>query len=161
MPMNPHPTAYGVFKPVDHVVLSFENAISAKHAAQALRDEGFPEADVIPYTPEEMRLQAERDLQTAGAMASLGQELNLVKSHLALAQQSYSFLVVKASKQEPIDRVTQIAIRFNAARAQRYGSLVVEELVLTGETSHQVAESPDRGLDAQTHSGVEGDRVTS
>lgn len=47
---------------------------------------------------------------------------------------------------------------FNAERAQKYGRLIVEELIEHGDDLPQVAESPARGLDAQTTSGRERDR---
>ena len=156
MPMTPHPTSFGVFKPVDHVLMSFATAAQAAGADSALREAGLGAGNLFGYTPEQMRGQAEHDMLNAGALASLGQELNLVKAHHALALQGQHFLVAHAPNDAQVERITAVAVCFHATRAQRYGSLMIEELVPVGVTEQQVAESPDRGLDAQTPSGVEG-----
>ena len=156
MPMNPHPTSFGVFKPVDLVLMSFVDGAAADAAEQALHGLGFHAATIYRYTPEEMRLQAEHDMRTATALASVGQDLNLVRAQHALALLGQSFVVVHAPDEAQVQQVTGIALRLHATRAQRYGYLLIEELVPAGTGEPQVAESPDRGLDAQTPSGVEG-----
>ena len=149
MPMNPHPTSFGVFKPMDHVVMSFATAADSDAAVSALHEAGFGDADIWRYSADEMREQAEQDIGNAGGLASLGQELNLVKAHLALALQGQSFVVVSAAQDEQVQRVTEVATRAYATRAQRYGSLLIEELIPPGTSAQQTAESPDRGLDLQ------------
>lgn len=155
MTTNPHPEAYGVFKPIGCVLAAFPSADDARGAQVALANEGFPEAQITLYTPERMLAQADSDIASAGALASIGQELNLVKSHRELALSGHTFLLVKAPRDEQAQRVAIIAKEFNAARAQSYGRLIIEELIEPGDGSRQVAESPDRGLDAQTISGEE------
>ena len=156
MTMNPHPTSFGVFKPVDHVLMSFAGAAASDAAVQALRDHGFPADKIYRYTPEEMRLQTEQDIHNATVLAGVGQDLNLVRAHRALALLGQSFIVVYAPHEAQVQQVTEIALRLHATRAQRYGALLIEELVPAGTGEPQVAESPDRGLDAQTPSGLEG-----
>ena len=149
MPMHPHPTSFGVFKPVGHVLMSFATASQSDNAVAALHSAGFADADLSRYTPAEMQAQAEQDIANASAMASLGQELNLVKAHLTLAQQGQSFVVVSTPSGEEMQRAAEVANRCSATRAQHYGMLVVEELVAPGTSPQQTAESPDRGLDQQ------------
>jgi len=149
MPMHPHPTSFGVFKPVDHVLMSFATAAQSDAAVSALRDADFSDSDISRYTPSEMRDQAEVDIGNASAMASLGQELNLVKAHLALALQGNSFVVVGTARDEQVQRVTEVAIGAQATRAQHYGTLMITELIPPGPSARQTAESPDRGLDLQ------------
>lgn len=91
-----HPTAFGVFKPVDPVVLSFRSEADTDNAALALIASGFSDDEVVRYSPEAMRAQAEQDIANAGVLASVGQELNLVRAHLDLARRGHSFLVVHA-----------------------------------------------------------------
>jgi len=129
MPMRPHPTSFGVFKPVDHVLMSFASAAASASADSALTAAGFPAADIIRYTPGEMREQAESDIGNAGVLAGLGYELDLVKAQLALAQKGESFLVVNAPQQSQVELVTAVALSSHATRAQRYGSLIIEELL--------------------------------
>ena len=147
------PDAYGVFKPVGHVVVSFEPGADAQAAMSALRDAGF--SDIVHYTPDEMVRQADLDMENAGILASIGQELNLVKAHKALAEQGASFLVVGAPEDEAAQRVAEIVAAHGATRAQQYGRFIIEELIVPGSGEKQVAESPDRGIDAQTPTGVE------
>ena len=149
MPMSPHPTSFGVFKPVDHVVMSFATAADSDAAVSVLHEAGFDDSDISRYSPGEMREQAERDIGNAGGLASLGQDLNLVKAHLTLALQGQSFVVVSAAHDEQVQRATEVATRAHATRAQHYGSLVIEELIPPGTSAHQTSESPDRGLDLQ------------
>ena len=149
------PGAYGVFKPVGHVIVAFRTESDMEAALAALVRRGFAAADVVVYSPEQMKRQADIDIDQAGVLAGIGQELNLVKAHRELAEQGHTFLVVRAPRDEDAQRVADIARRFRAARAQRYGHLTIEELIEVGSGEPQVAESPERGLDAQTRSGHE------
>lgn len=153
--MNTSTQAYGVFKPVGHVIVAIPGAEDARAARAALLASGFDAPDVVFYTPEEMVRQADIDIEQAGVLAGIGQELNLVKAHRELAAQGSSFIVVKAPKDEDAQRVAELARRFGASRAQRYGHLMIEELIEPGSGETQVSESPDRGIDSQTRSGRE------
>jgi len=156
--MNPadRPGAYGVFKPVGHVIAAFPTDADMQAAMTALMRRGFAAADVAVYSPEQMKRQADIDIEQASVLAGIGQELNLVMSHRELAQQGHSFLVVHAPKEAQARGVADIARRFHAARVQRYGHLAIEEMIEVGSGARQVAESPRaRGLDAQTRSGRE------
>ncbi|AKJ31551.1 hypothetical protein [Caldimonas brevitalea] len=150
---NP-PEALGAFKPVGHVVVSFPSERDLEDAVQALGQAGFSPA--ARYTPEQMRAQVDSEVANASVLANFGQELNLAKAHGELADQGYSFLVVEARRDEQAREVAAIVQRFHAARAQKYGRFLIEELIDVGSNDHQVFESPDRGLDAQTRSGREG-----
>lgn len=147
--------AYGVFKPVGHVIVALPTDADARGAQRALLKAGFEAKDVVFYTPEEMVRQADIDIDQAGVLAGIGQELNLVKAHRELALQGNSFIVVRAPKDEQAERVAEIGRQFHASRAQRYGHLMIEEMIEPGTDERQVSESPDRGLDAQTRSGRE------
>ena len=153
-----HPQAYGDFKPVGHVVASFPPEAELDAVVRALAQAGFPAEAVRRYSAREMVEQVDRDLSEATALASLGQEANLVKAHRALAEQGYGFLVVHAPKDDQALRVAAVARRFGAERAQHYGRMVIEELIEHAGDTAQVAESAARGLDAQTPSGREQDR---
>jgi hypothetical protein len=159
MNADSHHEAFGVFKPVGHVVVSFQSDTDISAATDALKDAGFDDADIRRYSPEEMVRQADHDIDRASPLAGVGQELNLVKAHRELARQGQSFLVVHAPHDEQVQRVARIARTHQATRAQKYGRLMIEELIDVGSNQQQVAESPDRGLDAQTVSGQEGDEA--
>ncbi len=151
------PETLGVFAPVGHVLISFPTAQDADGTQQALRDAGFAAEDITHYTPEQMRAQVDLDLAKASPLANLGQEINLARAHGELADEGYSFLVVKAKEEVQWTQVADIARRFHAERAQRYGNFIIEELIEPSGEEQQTFESPDRGLDAQTRSGQEKD----
>jgi hypothetical protein len=146
-------TAYGVFKPVGHVLASFPTERDARSAVEALKEAGFPE--VAFYTADEVRERAERDIANAGLLASVGQELNLVKQQRDLAEEGHPFVSVLAPEDEAARRAADIVARYHADRAQKFGRLIIEELIEPGTGQRQARESPDTGLDPQTRSGNE------
>lgn len=123
------PEAYGVFKPVGHVLMAFKTGDDQQAAARALADAGFAAKDVVAYSSEEMLRQSERQIENAGPLASLGQEKNLVKRHRELAAEGHSFLVVFAPEREQTERVTEVATTCHALLAQKYGQMLIEELI--------------------------------
>jgi len=158
MKKSDHPEAFGVFKPVGHVVVSFPQAEDMQGAADALAKAGFSDGDVVRYTAQEMLEQIDEDMANASLLASIGQEMNLVKAHRALAEKGFHWLVVKAPEDEQAQRVAEVVRPFRAERAQKYGRLIIEELIEHHDDERQVPESPSRGLDAQTPSGRENER---
>ncbi len=150
MDKNNPPKSFGVFKPVGHTVIAYENWQAMEAAASALQQQGLASATFIRYTPGEMKTQVNSDLQTASPMASIGQELNLVRAHWALAEEGCSFLVVYAPDDAQARLVDNVVHTSHARAAQRYGRFMIEELVETVEGETQVFESPDRGLDIDT-----------
>ena len=148
-------TAYGVFKPVGHVLASFPTERDARSAVEALKEAGFPE--VAFYAADEVRERAERDIANAGLLASVGQELNLVKQQRDLAEEGHPFVSVLAPEDDAARRAADIVARYHADRAQKFGRLIIEELIEPGTGQRQVKESSDIGLDPQTRSGNEAD----
>lgn len=159
MDSKSHPETLGVFAPVGHVIVSFPTQQDMGAAADALREAGVADEHITRYTSDQMREQVDRDLAKASPLANLGQEINLARAHGELADQGYSFLVVKAKEEAEWTRVGDIARRFHAERAQRYGNFIIEELIEPSGEEQQTFESPDRGLDAQTRSGEEKDNA--
>jgi len=144
--MNKHkpPEAFGVFKPVGHVVMAFRSDGDSHAARTALVERGF---DVVAYTPQQMLAQVDADIAGASPLASLGQELNLVKAHRELAERGHSFIVVRTPDDEHVRQAQTVATRHRATAARHYGSLIIEELVDPTPGAKQVFESPARGLD--------------
>jgi hypothetical protein len=155
---NEQNRSFGVFKPVDHVVISLPDAASADRAAQALARMHLQDGAVRRYTDAEMLRQIEADVARASPVAAIGQEMNLVLAHKALAQRGYHWLVVHAANDAQARAIAEAARAEGAERAQHYGHFIIEELIDRGDVP-QVAESPDRGLDAQTPSGKESERA--
>lgn len=154
-----HPRSFGVFKPTGHVVISFPSAEQAGLAMQRLQAIGLGDDAVLHYTDTEMLRQIDDDRQQASPLASMGQELNLVLAHQALAERGYHWLVVRASDDALARQVADLARGCGAERAQAYGRFIIEELIAHDADLPQVSESTDRGLDAQTASGLEAERA--
>ncbi|GCL64666.1 hypothetical protein [Pseudaquabacterium pictum] len=152
-------TSFGVFKPVGHTVISFPGADQAAAARAALDGLGIPAAAIRSYTDQEMLVQSDRDIQTASPLASMGQELNLVRAHKALAELGYHWLVVHTPDDALAQQVAACVQPLGAERAQLYGHFIIEELITHPDAPPQVAESPDRRLDAATPSGLEQERA--
>jgi len=156
-----HERSFGVFKPVGHLVISFPDAAGAGAAAQAMQGAGLGADEIRRYTDREMIKQIDADLEHASPLAAVGQELNLVRAHRALATQGYHFLVVhvpeKGKHKIPAQQLADLARDHGALRAQLYGSFIIEEMIQRPDQLTQVGESPDRGLDAQTPSGLEAE----
>ena len=146
-------TAYGVFKPVGHVLASFPTERDARSAVEALKQAGFP--NVAFYPASEVLERAERDIRNSGVLANIGQELNLVKQQRDLAEEGHPFVSVLAPEDDAARRAADIVARYNADRAQKFGRLIIEELIEPGTGQRQAKESPDTGLDPQTRSGDE------
>ena len=151
--------SFGVFKPVGHVVISFPTAAQADAAVMALQQTGLAPGAVRRYSDREMVRQIDHDRAHASVFASIGQELNLVMAHRALAERGYHWLVVHAPDDAQARLVADTARACGAERAQAYGHFIIEELIERASDEPQVAESPDRGLDAQTPSGREDERA--
>ena len=156
---NDHPTSFGVFKPIGHVVISFPSAKQAAEARLKLGSLSLGEDAIRAYTDGEMLAQTEQDLAQASPIAAIGQELNLVKAQRALAERGYHWLVVRADDDDEAGRIAGIAKSCGAERAQQYGRFFITELIQHATDLSQVAESPDKGLDSQTPSGNEDERA--
>lgn len=152
-------TSFGVFKPVGHTVISFPSADQADEARTALGRLGVAGDAIQRYTDREMLSQIDRDIQQAGPLASIGQEMNLVLAHKALAEKGYHWLIVHTPKDELARRVAACVKPLGAERAQLYGHFIIEELITHADEPPQVAESPDRHLDSATPSGREEERA--
>ena len=141
------PTSFGVFKPVGHTVIAFESADLVQAAASALLAQGFEASDMVRYTPGEMVAQVDAQVANASPLASVGQDLNLIMAHRALAEKGCSFLVVHAPNDKTAASVDELVHSMHATAAQRYGMFIVEELVDPPPGTVQSFESPDKGLD--------------
>lgn len=151
------PRSFGVFKPIGHVVISFPEAAQADRAADALGRIGLAAGAVRHYSDREMLHQIDKDIAGASPIAAVGQEMNLVLAHRVLAEKGYHWLLVYAASDAQAAQIAAVARDCGAERAQHYGHFIIEELIDRPGDLTQVAESPDRGLDAQTPSGKEAE----
>lgn len=142
------PTSFGVYKPVDHLVISFPQAAQARAARDALLALPLEDADIHAFSNVQMVDQVAEDLKNASPLAAIGQEINLLRAHGEWAERGYHFLVVKARDDAAARRIAETVRAQGAERAQYYGHFIIEEMIDPEAGRPQVAESPDRGLDA-------------
>jgi hypothetical protein len=152
-------TSFGVFKPEGHTVISFPSVEQADDARKALGEIGIAADAIRSYTDQEMLTQIDHDMKEASPLAAIGQEMNLVLAHKALAEQGYHWLVVHTPRDERARQVADCVKPHGAERAQLYGRFIIEELIKHPTDTFQVGESPDRNLDPTTPSGREEERV--
>ena len=142
---NP-PKTFGVFKPTGHTVIALQSIEHMEAATAALTEQGFTEADIVRYSPQEMVALASSELDAASPLAAFGYEVALVETYQALAESGCNFLVVKVRGDEQRDRVQQVAVRLKVASAQHYGTFVIRDLI--GSTAPNALASdvprPDR-----------------
>ena len=91
-------TAYGVFKPVGHVLASFPNERDGALGRGGAKSGGRPE--VRSTRPRKYSSGPERDIRNSGVLANIGQELNLVKQQRDLAEQGHPFISVLAEEDD-------------------------------------------------------------
>ncbi len=138
---NP-PETFGVFKPVGHTVMAFKTAEGLDGATAELIEAGFSGADLVSYSPQEMAKLAHAEREAASPLAAFGYELELVNTHLALAESGCSFLVVPAPEDEQLERVAEVAQQFKAASAQHYGRFMIQDLINTTAPNAPIPDTP-------------------
>ena len=125
---NP-PETFGVFKPTGHTVMALRSATDLQAAIDALAAQGFTGEALVSYSPQEMEKLARSERQAASSLAAFGYELELVDTHLALAESGCSFLVIHAPHEDQVAQVAEVARTFKAASAQHYSRFMVQDLL--------------------------------
>lgn len=125
---NP-PETFGVFKPVGHTVMALRPTVDLEAAMAALAGKGFVREEIVTYSPLEMAKLARSERKAASPLAAFGYELELLDTHLALAESGCSFLVVPAADEDLVKHVAEVAVLLDAASAQHYGRFMIEDLI--------------------------------
>jgi tRNA A58 N-methylase Trm61 len=120
---------FGVFSPVGHVVVALPDDASAKAAAQALRDAGFEDDDILEYTAQEESQQMAQRLDGITGTAEFGHEVVLMRKYKELAERGCGWLVVYAPEKERCEKVVEVARQHGALLAEKYHRMVVEDLL--------------------------------
>lgn len=71
------PKTFGVFKPVDHTVISFRSDAAMHAAMSSLTEQGFPNSSMVCYTPAEMMIQVDAELKRPAHSLHSGTNLML------------------------------------------------------------------------------------
>ncbi len=120
----------GALKPVDHAILAFPDGAIAGQAKQALLDAGFPPASILDYTSRELFPNLDEMMRNASGAAGFGYEVVLMRRYMSLAvEEGVSWLIVHSPEDEQTAKIQEIAKRFGARSAVRYGHLMHEDLV--------------------------------
>lgn len=124
-----HPSSFGAFKPVGHVVVAMPDDESAARAVRELHEAGFEREDILEYTAAEEDDEMDRMLAHTTDFAGFGYEVSLMRKYQALAKNGASWLIVFAPSDERTARVTEIVQRCGARLAEKYHRLAIEDLI--------------------------------
>lgn len=122
-------TSFGSFKPVGHVMVGLPNRQSLLALKAEWRKNSQPGPVADELTPTESVQDMQALIDDASPLAGFGHELALMRRYLELAQQGYSWLVVKVDSDEDAARLGELARAQGATLAVRYGWLTVENLI--------------------------------
>ena len=128
----------GTFNPVGHVMLAFADDAAAAAAAQALREAGVEDGDVIALTSAELEPPLTAMLRHASGAAGFGYEVTLMRRYLDLASQGAGWLLVRAPDDAAAERVRAVAERLDARAGVRYHRLASEELINASDKRSQL-----------------------
>lgn len=123
------PQSFGVLKPVGHVVVGFAKAADRDAARRTLGERGFGEDDLVSFEAAELHDQLERQLGSASGAAGFGYEIVLANRYRDLAAEGHAWLVVRASSDARSAQVAEVARAHHATLADRYGKLVIEQML--------------------------------
>lgn len=124
-----HPTSFGAFKPVGHVVVALPDASRSADAVSALLAAGFAPEDILQYTAAEEKSEMDQMLANAGGIAEFGYEAGLMRKYQKLAADGASWLIVYAPEDDAGQRVADVAKLHGAILAEKYNHLSVEDLL--------------------------------
>ena len=119
----------GILNPVGHVILAFKDDAIATQAVEALRAAGSAAEDILVYRAEEATPRLRERVQTVSGAAGFGYEITLMRRYLAFAEQGAGWLIVYAPDDAAVQRVVDVAKRFQALCAVRYHRLANEDLI--------------------------------
>ncbi|MES2887199.1 MAG: hypothetical protein V4739_04220 [Pseudomonadota bacterium] len=122
------PLSFGALKPVGHVIVGLEDDATAERMRDALKEEGCNDT-VLQVPAKDMAQALEGWLAHASGTSEFGTESDLMRRYQVLAEAGCGWLVVPASDEESEQRVAEVARRFNARFANKYGRLIVEDLL--------------------------------
>jgi hypothetical protein len=128
----------GSFNPVGHIVLAFADDAAAAAAAQALREAGVEDGDVLALTSAELEPPLTAMLRDASGAAGFGYEVTLMRRYLDLASQGAGWLLVRAPDDAAAERVRAVAERLDARAGVRYHRLASEELIDASDKRSQL-----------------------
>ena len=119
----------GILNPVGHVILAFKDDAVTAEAVTALRAVGFPAEDTLVYLASEATPRLRARVESVSQAAGFGYEITLMRRYLALAEQGCGWLIVFAPGDAAVERLVEVATRFDAKCAVRYHRFANEDLI--------------------------------
>ncbi|WP_295855936.1 hypothetical protein [uncultured Xylophilus sp.] len=123
-------TMGGVFYPTGYAVIMFPEKDDALNTADALVEEGRVTADQVhSLSPATIfRDISKTEDGTDIPLPSVGTEGATVRAFDKLAREGHHGLVIEADSAEDTERVMEVVRRVNFSLAQKYRTLVIEDL---------------------------------
>ena len=125
----PETTDFGIFYPVDYLVVAFPSQDDAQQVRRDLLAGGYDAADCEQFTSNEVAVAAQGNLdENTGFFARLGWSSEAVRVHLDAALSGAAFLMIFAPGDTDVERAMTVIRRVPFAFAHRYCSLAIEEM---------------------------------
>ena len=125
----PTTTDFGIFYPVDYLVVAFPVPDDAQQVRRDLLAGGYDAVDCEQYTSSEVATIAQGNLaENTGFFARLGWSSAAVQIHLDAALHGAAFLVIFAPGDTDVSRAMNVIRRVPFEFAHRYHSLAIEDL---------------------------------
>lgn len=119
----------GVFYPTGYAVVMFPSAEDCRATADALSEAGFSSDAVQHLSPATVFKEVSRtDDGTDTPLPSVGTEGATVRTFATLASQGHHGLIVSADSAEDTERMMAVVRRVPFSMAQKYRTLVIEDL---------------------------------
>jgi hypothetical protein len=120
---------FGAFYPRGHMVVAFQAQANLEQLAQGLKDLGQVTTDHLEVASHQMIEFAERNIQEAGVIATLGTSVTTLQGFLDAARKNAVFLIVSTPDDETAEQVTTVLRGVPHLLAERYHLLAIETVV--------------------------------
>lgn len=122
------PLSFGVFYPTGHVLIAFAKDAPAKDARQDLLRGGYEKDEVIYQSADYVVSEIDKLRPHISLLAQLGSQAEQMERHYELSKQGCAWLIVYAPTDAEVNRVMNVARRYDIKLAQKYHRLVIEDL---------------------------------
>ena len=120
---------FGAFYPTGHVVIAFKTQADLEQVAHDLKSLGPNTASPREVSSAQMIEFAERNIQEAGVLATMGTSVTTLQGFLEAARSGTVFLIVPSPDDETAEQVAVVLRARPYLLAERYRSLAIETMV--------------------------------
>jgi hypothetical protein len=119
---------FGAFYPRGHMVVAFQTRGHLAQLTAGLKDLGRVTTDHLEVTSQRMIEFAERNIQEAGVIATMGTSVTTLRGFLEAAKNDAVFLVVPTPDDASAEQVTTVLRGVPYLIAERYRDLAIESV---------------------------------